>query len=176
MALDALTRLEASVDPRWHPILVDLDSTGHALMFLSLPDVFEGLASRGPLRKMLDGFTELLRDERRTALHLVTLPAELPLRETVQLHAALTEKHRVALGALIVDRAPVRRFDEEDEAGLASLDPADGVLARRAMERYERAGWAIARLRALQMPMVVLPERLEQPPDLLALAEGMWAT
>lgn len=175
VALDVLTRLEASVNPRWHPILVDLDSTGHALMFLSLPEVFEGLASRGPLRKMLDGFTALLRDERRTALHLVTLPAELPLRETVQLHTALTDTHRVALGALIVDRAPARRFDEADLERVSELDASDAALVRRDVDRHERAGWAIARLRALSMPTVVLPERLEQPPDLLALAEAMWA-
>ena len=62
---------------RWGPVLVDLESTGHALMFFDLPSVLEVFLKDGPLRQVLDSATELVRDERRCAVHIVTVPEPL---------------------------------------------------------------------------------------------------
>lgn len=159
VTLRKLERLAAAGDH--HPIFVDLDATGHALMFLALPEVFEGLATSGPLRAVLDATTALLRDRERTVLHLVTVPAPLPLRETQELHTRLVADGRVGLGALIVNRVPRRPLTEQEEAALASLGEeaaADVALARRQLRRFARAEQAIAELRALGRPVVTLPE------------------
>ncbi|MCB9615229.1 MAG: hypothetical protein H6722_22560 [Sandaracinus sp.] len=159
----ALRRLARLADSgAFHPILVDLDATGHALMFLGLADVFEGLVGAGPLQTILDATTSLLHDAERTVLHLVTLPAELPAREAIQLHARLVAERRVALGSLVINRVPSPPFDATDEAALDALEafvPADVALGRRALRRVEHAHARVAQLRhELPLPTVVLAE------------------
>ncbi len=82
--LRALSLAERGGRPLWRPILVDLDATGHALMFLEMPRVFDAIARSGPLRRLLDSVVALLGDPATTVLHLVTLPGELPVQETIE--------------------------------------------------------------------------------------------
>ncbi len=103
-------------DDRWRPILVDLESTGHALMFFDLPSVLEVFLKDGPLRQVLDGATEMVRDERRCAVHVVTVPEPLAVNETVQLYAGLRNRHDLHLGCLFINRSPRRWLDENEEA------------------------------------------------------------
>ena len=103
-------------DPRWGPILVDLESTGHALMFFDLPSVLEVFLKDGPLRQVLDSATELVRDEQRSAVHIVTVPEPLAVNETVQLYEGLRDRRDLHLGCLFVNRAPRRWFDPAEEA------------------------------------------------------------
>ncbi len=160
-----MRRLARLAEGKFHPVLVDLDATGHALMFLGLADVFEGLVGAGPLQAILDATTSLLRDEARTVLHLVTLPAELPARETAQLYARLSAERRVGLGALIINRFPAARFDEGDRVAFARLaeNPVlrpDVALAEREQRRFEHAVAQVEALRrGVPLPTVVLSER-----------------
>lgn len=161
----ALRRLARLAEGEFHPVLVDLDATGHALMFLGLADVFEGLVGAGPLKAILDATTSLLRDEARTVLHLVTLPAELPARETAQLYARLSAERRVGLGALVINRFPEARFDDGDRLALDRLaeSPAlrpDVALAERELRRFEHAVAQVDVLRrGVPLPAAVLSER-----------------
>ena len=82
--LNKLRQLErqqqADGAPRWSPILVDLDATGHALMFLEMPRMLRKVIAHGPLRGLVDSLTELFTDRQRTTLCLVTLPLEVPVQ------------------------------------------------------------------------------------------------
>jgi anion-transporting ArsA/GET3 family ATPase len=109
------------------PVIVDLDSSGHALMLLELPRVLEGLLGAGALRRMIRGATALLRDPETTALHVVTLPAALVVQETLELWTHLRSEHSVPLGAVFVNRVPEVALSE----GSAKLIPA---LTRKAAE------------------------------------------
>jgi hypothetical protein len=143
-------------------------------MFLSLASVFEGIATSGPLRTMLDSFTALLRDPARSILHLVTLPRALPVQETVELHATLLSEGNIALGHLFVNRVPERFFDVAEEAELerfAESMPLEVALAKRHMRDVRRSDLAQARLRALDLPLVLSMEVDE--PNIPALAEGL---
>ena len=168
-----LQRLELLLDerdakgtPRFSPILVDFDATGHALMFLELPRVFEGLVPEGPVRRLLDSFATLLSDRALTRLHLVTLPGQLPVSETLELHARLEAEHAVPLGALFVNRVPPPPIPSASVPTLAALrarmpstDPAaaDLALLEIAVERHRSAREQIARLDALPLPRIELP-------------------
>lgn len=165
--------------PRWHPVLVDFDATGHAMMFLELPRVLEGLAPSGPLRAVVDSFASLLSDPERTRLHIVTLPGRLPVRETLELAARLRAEHAVPLGTLFVNRVP----DDPLPAGAArllgarrsvgrSIDPgleADLELAVRALGRHAAMRAELDRLASVPLPRVELPE-LRSPLDRNSLA------
>ncbi len=179
--LRALERARRWGRPEWHPILVDLDATGHALMFLELPRVFEGLAREGPLRALLDGLSELLRDEATTALHLVTVPGELPVQETAELYESLTRDPRVSLGRLIINMIPEPLFGEEDLqilSDLAARDDlpaaleADIALAKVSVAALERAEARIGELvRHVPLPRVELPMMAEMAMSAAGLEE-----
>jgi arsenite-transporting ATPase len=170
--INALHRLQAERDPagrpRWAPILVDLDATGHALMFLELRQVVAHLMGAGPMRRLIDDMAEIFADPRRTRLNLVTLPDELPVTETLELHARVQGTGSVAFGRIFVNRVPhtgladaaavVERLrDAAARAGDAELS-ADAELAMRALAAERHARRQIERLHAqLPVPIVELP-------------------
>ena len=106
---------QLAADDRWGPILVDLESTGHALMFFDLPGVLEVFLKDGPLRQVLDSATALVRDEQRCAVHIVTVPEPLAVNETIQLYGRLREREDLHLGCLFINRIPRRWLDEEEQ-------------------------------------------------------------
>lgn len=169
--------------PRWDPIFVDLDATGHAIMLLNLPSVMNGLIGDGPMRRLVDGFSSLLTDPRKTVLNLVTLPRELPAQETFELWQRLDRHHDVELGVLFVNQVP-RRPLTPTQAGMldrvaAAADRTGNdhlgdnlVLARRAMRYHANARAQINRLqRDVAMPMVELPLLGSRELDVATLAE-----
>jgi anion-transporting ArsA/GET3 family ATPase len=116
---------QLAADERWGPILVDLESTGHALMFFDLPGVLEVFLKDGPLRQVLDSATALVRDEQRCAVHIVTVPEPLAVNETIQLYRRLRERTDLHLGCLFINRIPHVWLDEgEEQLVKAELDGA----------------------------------------------------
>lgn len=170
--LNKLSTLENERGPdggyRWDPIFVDLDATGHALMLLNLPGVLNGLIGDGPMRRLVDGFTRLLTDPRRTVLSLVTLPLELPAQETVELYQQLRAHHAIALGVLFVNQVPPRPLNPKQAGLLDRLEHKarsfdidtlvdDVAIARRAMRYHANARGQINRMqRDIDLPMVEL--------------------
>lgn len=157
--------------PMWSPILVDLDATGHAVMFLELRQVIGGLMGTGPMKKLVDEMAEVFADPTRTRLNIVTLPAELPVSETAELYERLTGKGTVAFGRLFVNRMPVASFDDAQAQQVQRLLSAaqsagdhdlaaDAVFASRAVDDRARALEQVASLRQrVPLPSVELPQR-----------------
>ncbi len=174
-----LQRLEhlLAATPAFDPVLVDFDSTGHARMFLELPRVFEGLVPDGPVRRLLDDFARLLSGD-EALLHLVALPARLPVQETIELHARLRAEHAIRVGTVFVNRMPPPAAPPTAPAVLAELRAriGDGHPARvdlaclaDAIEAREDALAQAARLEALGERCLILP-RIDGPLDRAALA------
>lgn len=188
--LNKISTLEAERGPgggyRWDPILVDLDATGHAVMLLNLPKVMDGLIGDGPMRRLVDGFSSLLTDPRRTVLSLVTLPLELPAQETIELHQRLVGHHQVPLGVLFVNQVPPRPLspkqagmldrleDRSSSVGIATLVD-DVAIARRAMRYHANARAQINRLqREVDMPTVeisLVPGRVLDPTNIAEIGQ-----
>ena len=105
---------ELAADERWGPVLVDLESTGHALMFFDLPSVLEVFLKDGPLRQVVDSATALVRDESRCAIHIVTVPEPLAVNETIQLFATLRDRQDLHLGYLFINRIPRAWLDDAE--------------------------------------------------------------
>jgi len=155
--------------PRWAPLLVDLDATGHALMFLELRKTLEHIMGTGPMRKLIESTAEMFADPARTRLALVTTPDELPVTETIQLYARLRDAGTVAWSGVFVNRVPQLPFDAEAEPSLANLAvaaravadaeiQADVAFGELAWARAARARNQIDRLRAaVDLPIVELP-------------------
>ncbi len=170
--VNALHRLEAEKDragqPRWAPILVDLDATGHALMFLELRQVVAHLMGAGPMRRLVDEMAEVFADPLRTRLNLVTLPDELPVSETLELHARLSATRSVTFGRVFVNRVPSTGLAGQADVVMALREAAarggdaelwaDAELTVRALDAERAARRQIERLRqGLTVPIVELP-------------------
>jgi len=175
----ALERIESLLE-RFDPVIVDLDATGHAIMFLELPRLLGAIAPRGPIGELVRGLGALLTDTRRTRLHLVTLPEPLPIEETLELHERLALV-QAPTGALFLNRARERPLARENDPLLESLlarleaepsavEARDALeAARRGARAFDAAARSMARLSTTGRRITMLPE-LDELGDLDALS------
>ena len=84
-------------------IVVDAPAAGHMLTFLSAPMGLSDAIRVGPVRRQSDWLLEMLRDPKRTRVHLVTLPEEMPVSETLETATALRSKVGIDAGAVFAN-------------------------------------------------------------------------
>jgi len=85
-------------------ILVDAPATGHSLSLLASPSSLMAAARSGPIRRQAEEVDQMLRDETRCCVSLVTLAAELPVTEAVEAAFGLEDRAGVALSSIIVNQ------------------------------------------------------------------------
>jgi anion-transporting ArsA/GET3 family ATPase len=84
-------------------IIVDAPAAGHMLTFLSAPMGLSDALRVGPVRRQSDWLVEMLRDPARSRIHLVALPEEMPVSETIETSEALTHKIGLDPGAVFAN-------------------------------------------------------------------------
>ena len=89
--------------PLWDLLLVDAPATGHGVSLLDLPHVITESVKSGPLADEVGAIKAMLVDERRTCMNIVTLPEEMPVRETLDLHRKMRETLHIAPGLLVLN-------------------------------------------------------------------------
>jgi anion-transporting ArsA/GET3 family ATPase len=109
-------------------VVLDAPPTGRIARFLNVNSEVAGLAKMGPIRTQADSIMRLLRSP-RTVVHIVTLLEEMPVQETLDAAAELTEIG-LPVGSIIVNqlrKPPLRVSDLAAAAG--GLLPTDDVTA-----------------------------------------------
>lgn len=167
---------DAEGRPVWDTIIIDAPATGHGVPFFRLPRLIRDAVPTGNLHREAVEMWGLMTDPQRTAVHLVTLPEELPIRETHELYRQLTEDLSLPLGALFVNQMPTQPFSASGAAAFSQLaaPPAHTPLgalwqsARIRLARTQLAQHARAQLDDLRMPVADLPQLFADP---FALAE-----
>jgi anion-transporting ArsA/GET3 family ATPase len=154
--------------PRFDRIVVDCPSTGHALKLLSVSRVLTETLRVGPMVEKTRQMASVFGDARRSAIHVVTLPEELPVNETMELLAALDRDKTVHVGHLIVNQVMPRIFDERTEAALRRVPDGsdlDAVLAagKRRLGRERLEARELSRLLQAGRPLVEVPLIPESP-------------
>lgn len=174
-------------------VVLDAPPTGRITRFLNVTADVAGLARVGPIKTQSDGVMAVLRSS-QTAVHLVTLLEEMPVQETRDAVAGLTETG-LPVGAVLVNmtrppllpareltKAAAGRLDIERiggalaEVGIdASLAPAlAGEAAehalRHALEETYRAELADLHLPTCELPLLPPPMDLG---GLYELAESL---
>jgi anion-transporting ArsA/GET3 family ATPase len=140
--------------PTWDRIVVDSPATGHGLGMLRLPQVIMDSVSAGTFADDTRPILELLHDRRRTVVHLVCLPEELPVRETHELAESVKSELDMDVGACFLNKLWPDPFTDHEEkllrrfmaavrgehAGVDGLlDRAISVARRQAQQhRYEK--------------------------------------
>jgi anion-transporting ArsA/GET3 family ATPase len=112
--------------PGFDTIIVDAPAAGHMLTFLSAPMGLSDAVRVGPIKRQADRLIEMLQDQRRTRVHLVTLPEEMPVAETLETAAAVENRIGLNSGAVIANGVYPRLLTG---AQLAALDEDGGMQA-----------------------------------------------
>jgi anion-transporting ArsA/GET3 family ATPase len=176
--------------PVYDAVVLDAPPTGRITRFLNVTAEVAGLTRSGPIKTQSDGVMAVLRSP-QTAVHLVTLLEDMPVQETADAIAELTDAG-LPIGSVVVNMAtePLLPQDELVPAAEGRLTgaelapvlaaaglPADPeVAAALAHEAVEHAqSWAAqdelrVQVEELGRPVVELP-LLPGPMDLGALFE-----
>ncbi len=103
-------------------VVLDAPPTGRITQFLNVNSELAGLARMGPIKGQADNVMGLLRSP-ETAIHLVTVLEEMPVTETVDGIAELTDAD-LPVGAVIVNMVRPRDLDADHLAAArtGSLD------------------------------------------------------
>ena len=144
---------------RFDRIVVDAPATGHAITFLSVPQVLLDTVPPGPLANEAKWMRDMLTDPKTTGVVLVSLPEELPVNETIELHEALTKRVQMTVSVVVINGFITPRFDEPTPGlppGLATL--AHEHTARAALSETSRQKLATLGLPVRLVQKLFLPE------------------
>lgn len=92
--------------PRWDHVVVDAPATGHGVSMLGAPRAMMELTRAGPFYDNAARIAELVSDPRRTALVLVSIAEEMPVRETEELILRLGEMRSLVRGVVLNEVHP----------------------------------------------------------------------
>jgi anion-transporting ArsA/GET3 family ATPase len=106
---------------RYDLVIFDAPATGHGLDMLRVPKVLVEVAPPGLLRREAEEAIELFRDPSRTGVVLVTLLEEMPVNETIELHAALRDELRMPVHTLVVNRVLPQLFPVAERSVVVRL-------------------------------------------------------
>ena len=148
--------------PAWDAIVVDAPATGHGLQYLRMPQSARDTFGAGLVQREATRIVELLRDPRRTAVHLVTLAEEMPVTEALEAHAELTGPLGLSVGHVVVNRLHRRHFAPDVLARLGQAAARGGehagLLAAVAERAAEEDGWATINAQHLDHLRAALPQ------------------
>jgi hypothetical protein len=113
--------------PRYDLVILDGPASGHATLMLRIPGALLTAMPKGPLSGDARAIRALLSDAALTALVIVTLPEDLPARETAELAAAARGPLAIPLGPVIVNAVPSDALSgAETDAVLRAIEPSPG--------------------------------------------------
>ena len=116
---------ERTASRTFDTIVVDAPAAGHMLTFLSAPGGLSDAIRVGPLRRQAEWLVQMLRDPKRARVHLVTLPEEMPVSETLETSRTLAEQLDIGQGPVFANAVYTDLFTSQEEEKLkGSVDRA----------------------------------------------------
>ena len=161
-------RTEPSGRPSWDLIVVDAPATGHGLTFLDVPRVVAQAVRAGPLARHAGWVEALVHDPERTLLLPVTIPEELPVRETIELVERARREIRIAVDRIVVNQMPSERSavalaalsrvrEEPEMSALPRIPEMRALLAHGARRTAEARRFRRQVAERCELPIVELP-------------------
>ncbi len=139
---------------RFDRIIIDAPATGHAITFLSVPQVIIDTVPPGAMSNDAAWMRDLLVDRNTTAAVLVSLPEELPVNETLELHQALVARVKLTPQLVVLNGFIPERFTDEDATNGSEL-AKELMHAHRG--RVKLSQTSKATLAKLGLPVVTVP-------------------
>lgn len=138
-------------------VIVDAPATGHGISLLQIPFIVASAVRVGPLKDHCQNLSELLKNPHRTALIVVTLPEELPVREALDMRDWVEKELRVPLAGVVLNQTlpPLPKFSRtEDEILLPLWQAAEDYTNRseRAAEHVRELKKDLGTTPCLEIP------------------------
>jgi len=149
--------------PRTHPydlVVLDAPASGQLLGLLAAPRTFSEIARVGPVARQANRIDRAFTDAADVAAIVVTTPEQMAVTEALWLQAALSERFKVQIGAVVVNRLLPAWFSAEEGRALAAA-PDDPAI-RSARWFHTRAQVQRAELERLEDQLQTIP-RLTLP-------------
>lgn len=99
--------------PRFDMIVVDAPATGHGFAMLRIANVVLSISPPGPMRTAAQKMVDVFSDPKRTWINLVTLPEEMPIQESIELHQKIREQLQFPMGYSWINQWPPPVCSEE---------------------------------------------------------------
>jgi anion-transporting ArsA/GET3 family ATPase len=154
--------------PDWDMVIVDAPATGHGVSLLRLPQTILEVVSTGPMAEEVRAMRDLLVDPRRTAINLVTLPEEMPVRETFDLLHQVDTTLEIAKGYLFIngiwprvvskrDLEPMRLLRDAARGEDPIVDGAMSCMHAQVQRRTFQEPYLRELRRKVDMPAIEVP-------------------
>lgn len=166
-AFDLERERDRSGRPVWDMVIVDAPATGHGVSLLRLPQAILDVIRSGPMAEEVRAMRRLLVDPERTMLNIVTLPEEMPVRETFELLDQVDTVLEMPTGWLLVNGVWPTPPDADELALAAAIGDAapDDAVVQGALScldvQVRRRGFQQAYLDELHeritLPIIELP-------------------
>lgn len=146
---------EKRPDGRWRfdRIIIDAPATGHAITFLSVPQIILDTVPPGAMSEEATWMRDVLIDPKSTGVVLVSLPEDMPVNETIELHAALKERVKMTSTLVVLNGFIPERFEQLPEG----LSPALADVAAQHTARAKLSVASLEKLRTLGLPVIPVP-------------------
>jgi len=138
-------------EPKYDLIILDAPATGHGLSLFRSPLLAMRATKAGPIYQKAKLIVDLLRDEARTRMHIVTLAEEMPVAETLEMIAAIRVDLHIPLGTILINAVVQSTIEPENR------DLLEAVRRESAADPSNTEACNAAGLRA----MMALVDRME---------------
>jgi len=142
---------------RFDRIFIDAPATGHAVTFFSVPQVIIDTKPPGAMSSDAQWMRDYLIDPKMTAVVLVSLPEEMPVNETLDLHASLTQQVKMKPQLVVLNGFIEPRFSPADTEGVSN---ALRSFANAHTIREEMSRASFEKLKTLGLPVLKVPRLL----------------
>lgn len=134
-------------------IVVDMPSSGFVSRFLSIASIVEKAVKIGPLAKEAKLIDDYLKDPAHARVHLVAIPEEMVINETLELFQELKKRPTVSLGFLLLNRVLSLKPQPIDEK--LYPESAKVLSSLRKRKEEEDLGQRRLKMRGLNLPEIV---------------------
>lgn len=140
---------------RFDRVIIDAPATGHAVTFFSVPQVILDTVPPGAMSDDATWMRDLLVDPKTTAVVLVSLPEEMPVNETIDLHDTLRTRVKMVPQLVVLNGFISPRFAEGD-ATREGLPPALRDVVHTHRSRATLSATSLQKLETLKLPILTV--------------------
>ncbi len=130
--------------PKFDKIIIDCPATGHSLQLLTVADTTYKAVKKGPIAHEAQKVAQTIKDPSKSAVHVVTLPEDLPVNEALQLLQKIKEDDIAALGLAFINNVSqilcdgaLRSNDQENDLSPKMKAIHDVLVYRKEAEADE---------------------------------------
>jgi anion-transporting ArsA/GET3 family ATPase len=148
-------------------VILDAPATGHGIALVRAPSVVAETVPTGPLAEDAVHLSRTLADPAFSRFHIVTVPEEMPIAESVEAYRALGTGMSLPFGPILLNQVSAPGLVGREVEALSSLmgsRPSAGVCATAGAALFMSARAEMQRAhvhrlrRSVPLPVVQLPD------------------